>query len=335
MPIRILLRTTYRRLLDAVRERDQLRSERTANDEAVRRALEERDRALNALAEVEKEYRQHVANQEALVEERVTERIAEMNVSRRRFEQLAEARNELVELMISKLTSLARRFARESVETRHNRGLLILLVDRRNIAAHNFSDFHEGQKEYLEHDEFRGIERIPHIFSPTAYNVLEYMGGKELRLNEEGDVLAYEERDGALLVDLCGVIYRTRQMVEGVRSYKVYSKVERLMDGGARHNAAIYASSLDEVLVSIAVSEETNHVTVFRDGRYVESYDPYTQKVVGRAEYFGQGVITDVRSEAVKEYESRPATTNELARPSDEPPRVRTEPSIVAVAPTR
>lgn len=292
MPICILLRRTYRRLLEAARERDRLRSEKVAWEQATQNALQERDEALKTLKKLEEEYRQYRANQEALIKERVDERIAEMNVSRRRFEQLAEARNELVDLMSRKLISLARRFAQESVETHHNRGLLILLVDRKNMSEHNFSDFHEGQKEYLEHEEFRGIDRIPHIFSPTAYQVLEYMGGKELRLNEEGDVLAYEERDGALLVDLCGVIYRTRQMIEGVRSYKVYSKVERLMNGGARHNAAIYASSLDEVLLSIVVSEETNRVTVFRDGRYVESYDPYTGRVIGREEYFCQGQTT-------------------------------------------
>jgi len=310
VPFCLLRRATYRRLLDAVRERDRLRAERNEHEKALRRALEERDRMREALEKLEAEYRQFKESQEALLEERVTARIAEMKVSRRRFEQLAEARNELVELMIRKLISLARTFARESVETRHNRGLLILLVDRKNIAAHNFSDFHEGQREYLDHEEFRGIERIPHIFSPVAYHVLEYMGGKELRLNRDGDVLSYEERDGAILVDLCGVIYRTRQMVEGVRSYKVYSKVERLMDGGARHNAAIYASSLDEVFVAIAVSEENNRVTVFRDGRFVESYDPYTDRVIGREEYFGQERSDPIRAESEKNAEESTCAEN-------------------------
>jgi hypothetical protein len=65
-------------------------------------------------------------------------------------------------------------------------------------------------------------------------------------------------------------------MVEGVRTYRVYDKVEQLHKGSAKHNAAIYASSLDEVMAAITISEETSEVTVFRDGRYIKSYDPYT-----------------------------------------------------------
>lgn len=282
MPFRILRYSTYERLLEAFRERDKLRGEREAYEESIRRLAadadvlrEERDKALCEVTDFEKR-----------VAEEVQARFAHMGVSRHRFEQLAADRAELVELYIERLYSLACRFAQDSIRTQHNRGLFILLVDRRNANPQNFSEFYEGQREYLDHEEFRGIERLPHIFSTFAYNLLEYMGGKELRLSKEGNVLGFEERDGALLVDLRGVIYQTRQMVEGVRSHKVYSKVERLMGGSARHNAAIYASSLDEVLVSIVVSEETNIVTIFRDGKYVEAYDPYEDAVITREEYF-------------------------------------------------
>ena len=73
-------------------------------------------------------------------------------------------------------------------------------------------------------------------------------------------------------------------MVEGVRTHRVFDKVERLHKGSARHNAAIYASSLDEVMVSIVISEETSEVTLFRDGRFIESYDPYTDQETSREE---------------------------------------------------
>ena len=164
----------------------------------------------------------------------------------------------------------------------------VLLVDRRNMDAHNFSDFHEGQAEYIERPNFQGIARAPHLFSPVCRDVLDYMGAKDTRFGPDGEIVGYEERDGAVLVDLQGIMYRSCQMVEGVRTHKVYSKVERLMKGSARHNAAIYASSLAEVLVSIVVSEETNQVTVFRDGKFVEVYDPHADAQVTREQYFGE-----------------------------------------------
>jgi hypothetical protein len=272
----VLWSATYRRLLDAARERDKLLRERDAYEESARRLAHERDRLEEELGRLPQR-----------VEAALDERVAAMNVSRRRFEQLAQDRQELVALYIEKLYALACRFAYDNVATGHSRGLLIILVDRQNADPRNFSAFHEGQQEYLEHDEFRGVERTPHIFSPVAGHILEYMGGKELRLNGAGNVLGYEERDGALLVDLRGVIYRTRQMVEGVESHKVNSRVERLMRGSARHSAAIYASALDEVLVAIVVSEETNHVTVFRDGKFLEAHDPHEARVITREEYFG------------------------------------------------
>jgi hypothetical protein len=61
--------------------------------------------------------------------------------------------------------------------------------------------------------------------------------------------------------------------------------VERLLKGSARHNAAIYASALGEVMVAIVVSEETSEVTLFRDGRFTKSYDPYTDVETLREAY--------------------------------------------------
>ena len=37
-------------------------------------------------------------------------------------------------------------------------------------------------------------------------------------------------------------------------------------------------------MVSIVISEETSEVTLFRDGRFIESYDPYTDKETPREE---------------------------------------------------
>ena len=285
MPIKIIRRSLYRKLLAAADERDRLREEEMRRDEAVAQLSRERDDLTSQLKQTKAEFDTYQTDSDEAVERRVAERLREMNISRRRFEQLAADRAEIVELCTERLYNMACRFSMQSAEAQENRGLFILLVDRRNMDPHNFSDFHEGQAEYLDHDEFRGLERMPQIFSPVAQQVLEYMGGKEMRLSREGEILGYEERDGAIIVDLRGVIHKTRQMVEGVRTHKVYSKVERLLTGSARHNAALYASSLDEVLIAIVVSEETNQVTLFRDGRFDRCYDPYEQRVITRDEY--------------------------------------------------
>ncbi|MEO2004411.1 MAG: hypothetical protein ABGY41_09945, partial [Candidatus Poribacteria bacterium] len=279
----------YRRLLQ---EREAaLRSgheqEKTAAAAATA-AAEARERLEQELAALRTDLRDQTERLDALVDKRVDDRIADMSISRRRFEQLAQDRAELVELLISRLYALSCWFAHDSAAEGSNRGLFMLLVDRRNMDQHNFSDFHEGQAEYIHRQDFQGIELAPHVFSPVTRNVLDYMGAKDVRLGRDGEIVGYEERDGAVLVDLQGMMYRSRQMVEGVRTHKVYSKVERLMKGSARHNAAIYASSLDEVLVSIVASEETNQVTVFRDGKFVETYDPHTDEQISREQYFGE-----------------------------------------------
>ena len=74
-------------------------------------------------------------------------------------------------------------------------------------------------------------------------------------------------------------------MVEGVRTHRVFDKVERHYIREAQDTMlAIYASSLDEVMVSIVISEETSEVTLFRDGRFMESYNPYTDQETLREE---------------------------------------------------
>ena len=299
VPIKLLLGSTFRRL---VSERDAARQQHREQEQASEELANkhetlngERDDLKKAHARLQEEHdalREEHAEQASrvddLVAKRVDDRISDMNISRRRFEQLADDRAELVELYISRLYALSCWFAQDSATDGSNRGLFILLVDRHNMDAHNFSDFHEGQAEYIERPNFQGIARAPHLFSPVCRDVLDYMGAKDTRFGPDGEIVGYEERDGAVLVDLQGIMYRSCQMVEGVRTHKVYSKVERLMKGSARHNAAIYASSLAEVLVSIVVSEETNQVTVFRDGKFVEVYDPHADAQVTREQYFGE-----------------------------------------------
>ena len=132
--------------------------------------------------------------------------------------------------------------------------------------------------------QYQGINQIPQIFSPKINEIFSYMGEKVILKDKSGEITGHEERDGAILVDLSGAAFRSRIMVEGVRTHRVYDKVERLQKGSARHNAAIYASSLDEIMVSIVISEETSEVTLFRDGRFIESYDPYADQETLREE---------------------------------------------------
>jgi hypothetical protein len=113
-------------------------------------------------------------------------------------------------------------------------------------------------------------------------------------------------------------------MVEGVRTHRVYEKVEALQKGSAKHNAGIFASSLDEVLAAIVVSEENSEVVLFRDGRFVKSYDPFTdtetlrhqqltqaqlQKEIGSAEVRALpevSVVENVEVEREDSYSSAP-----------------------------
>ncbi len=210
--------------------------------------------------------------------------IQEFGLSRTQIETLWADRLDLINLYIDKLYSLAKDFACANREMRKNRGLFLLLIDRRAMDQNNFSEFHDGQIEHLTEERYQGIGQIPQIFSPKIEEIFSYMGEKVILKDKSGEITGHEERDGAILIDLNGVVFRSRVMVEGVRTHRVFDKVERLHKGSARHNAAIYASALDEVLASIVISEETSEVTLFREGRFVESYDPYTDQGTLREE---------------------------------------------------
>lgn len=271
----------------------------------LRRQIKELEEKLNALTTEKDELEaRHQAEKSALTHqletlrqtaqdyEELQQRIAEdmvsvtkeLGLSSKQIETLWADRLDLVDLYIEKLYSLAKDFACANREMRKNRGLFLLLIDRRNMDADNFSEFHDGQIEHLTEEQYQGIAQRPQIFSPKINEIFSYMGEKVILKDKSGEITGHEERDGAILVDLSGIAFRSRIMVEGVRTHRVFDKVERLHKGSARHNAAIYASSLDEIMVSIVVSEETSEVTLFRDGRFIESYDPYTDQGTLREE---------------------------------------------------
>lgn len=248
---------------------------------------QEEKSALNQQLEVLQQTSQDYEQLQRRIAENVEGAAKEFGLSLKQIERLWADRLGLIELYIDKLYSLAKDFARTNREMRKNRGLLLLLIDRRNMDGDNFSEFYDGQMEHLTETGYQGINRIPQIFSSKINEIFSYMGEKITLRDKSGEITGQEERDGALLIDLNGVAFRSRIMVEGVRTHRVFDKVERLQKGSARHNAAIYASSLDEVMVSIVVSEETGEVTLFRDGRFIESYNPYTDQGISREEKVG------------------------------------------------
>ena len=271
----------------------------------LRRQIQELEEKLNALTtekddlearhQAEKSALNHqleTLRQTAQDHEELQRRIAEdmesvtreFGLSSTQIEALWADRLDLIDLYIDKLYSLAKDFARTNREMRKNRGLFLLLIDSRNMDADNFSEFHDGQIEHLTEEQYQGISQIPQIFSPKIDDIFSYMGEKVILKDKSGEITGHEERDGAILINLSGIAFRSRIMIEGVRTHRVFDKVERLHKGSARHNAAIYASSLEEVMASIVISEETSEVTLFRDGRFVESYDPYTDQGTLREE---------------------------------------------------
>jgi hypothetical protein len=244
---------------------------------------------LDVLKEKTQDYEALHAEHEKLKEtmgEHITDEIEraidELGFNREQIEKLWLDRADLVELYTEKLYSLARHFAVASKEMRKNRGLFLLLIDRRNMLEENFSEFYDGQTEHLTEPQYQGIDLLPHLFAPKIDEVLNYMGEKIALKDETGEITGYEERDGALLIDLRGCAVRSRIMVEGVRTYRVYDGVEALQKGSAKHNAAIYASSLEEVMVAIVISGENSEVTLFRNGRFIKSYNPYTDTEILR-----------------------------------------------------
>ena len=254
-------------------EKDELEARHQAEKSALNHQLE----TLRQTAQDHEELQRRIA-------EDIHSVTKELGLSSKQIETLWADRLDLVDLYIDKLYSLAKDFACANREMRKNRGLFLLLIDRRNMDGDNFSEFHDGQIEHLTEEQYQGINQLPQIFSPKIDEIFSYMGEKVILKDKSGEITGHEERDGAILVDLSGTAFRSRVMVEGVRTHRVFDKVERLHKGSARHNAAIYASSLDEVMVSIVISEETSEVTLFRDGRFIESYDPYTDQETSREE---------------------------------------------------
>ncbi len=254
-------------------EKDELEARHQAEKSALNHQLE----TLRQTAQDHEELQRRIAEDM----ESVTR---EFGLSSTQIEALWADRLDLIDLYIDKLYSLAKDFARTNREMRKNRGLFLLLIDRRNMDEDNFSEFHDGQIEHLTEEQYQGISQIPQIFSPKIDDIFSYMGEKVILKDKSGEITGHEERDGAILINLSGIAFRSRIMIEGVRTHRVFDKVERLHKGSARHNAAIYASSLEEVMASIVISEETSEVTLFRDGRFVESYDPYTDQGTLREE---------------------------------------------------
>ncbi len=248
--------------------------------------LEERSTNLTELSEnykvLETQLEEIKEQTKTDVDSVVEDTIKELGLNRTQVEKLQADRKDLIQLYINKLYSLSRHFAMSSRGMEKNRGLFVVLADYRNMVGNNFSEFHDGQLEHLDQSKYKGIDYLPHIFSTKVNEVLAFMGEKTFLRDETGKVTGHEERDGALLIDLQGVAFRTCMMVEGVRTYRVYQKVERLTKGSARHNAALYASSLDEVMAAIVVSEETSEVTLFIDGQFVKSFDPLTNNETTR-----------------------------------------------------
>ena len=290
----ILGRKRYQQLLDEPKRLRQQHKQLEANTkilekekedlkEEYRRERENREAQLEELRHQAKDYESLQARLQKLKEdvevqiaEGIEAGVTELGFNPSQIETLWADRTDLIELYFERLYSLAKQFAMSNKEMRKSRGLFLLLVDQRNMISENFSEFHQGQTEYLTQGKYKGIDRLPHVFSSSIDEVLSYMGEKVAIKDESGETTGYEERDGALLINLKGFAFRSCIMVEGVRTHRVYEKVESLLKGSAKHNAGIYASSLDEVLAAIVVSEENSEVVVFRDGRFVKNYNPFT-----------------------------------------------------------
>ncbi len=272
-----------------------LEKEKEDLKETHRREREDFQTQLDKLRNQARDYEslqtrlQKLRDQEEIqITEGINARIKELKFDPSHVETLWEDRTDLIELYLNRLYSLAKQFAISNKEMKMSRGLFLLLVDERNIVSDNFSEFHDGQTEHLAEKKYEEINQLPHIFSSNIDAVLNYMGDKVAIRVEGGETTGYEERDGALLINLKGSAFRSCVMVEGVRTHRVYEGVEALQKGSAKHNAAIYASSLDEVLGAIVVSEEDSEVVIFRNGRFVKHYDPFTNTEIRREQRLAQ-----------------------------------------------
>ncbi|MYE91446.1 hypothetical protein F4X33_20900 [Candidatus Poribacteria bacterium] len=304
---RILGRTQHQHLINQQKNlrrqvqelEEKLKTLATEQDELEARHQAEKSALNHQLETLRQTAQDHDDLQQRIAED--VERVAgEFGLSSKQIEKLWADRLDLIDLYADKLYLLAKDFAYANREMRKNRGLFLLLIDRRNMDEDNFSEFHDAQIEHLTEEQYQGLSQLPQIFSSKINDIFRYMGEKVILKDKSGEITGHEERDGAILIDLSGLAFRSRVMVEGVRTHRVFDKVERLHKGSARHNAAIYASSLDEVMVSIVVSEETSEVTLFRDGRFIESYDPYTD----------QGTLREEKVVPMKRKDSSEETTD-------------------------
>jgi len=292
---KILSSKEYKELYDENRENRQKAQEYEMELSALQATNSDLTERVNDLEQYERDYDELKEKFEQLKEKterdlnrEIEKRMKELGIDIDRFEQLWADREDLIGLYIEKLYSLANHFTKKSKGLKKNRGLFIILADEQNLVDDNFSVFHEGQEEHLGEELYEGIDNLPSIFSPQIDDVLDYMGEKIEVTDDEGKVISHLERDGALLIDLKGLAFRSCMMVEGVRTHKVYTKVEPLREGNAKHNAAIYASSLNEVMAVVVVSEETSKVTLFRDGKFIRSFDPNSETEETRTEVFDE-----------------------------------------------
>ena len=327
---RILSSKAAKELYNENRENRQKAQEYEMELSALQATNSDLSEKVNELEQYERDYEELREKYEQLREKteldlnrEIEKRMKELGINIDRFEQLWADREDLIELYIEKLYALARHFTMKSKELKKNRGLFIILADEQNLVDANFSVFHEGQEEHLEEECYEGIDNLPSIFSPKVDDVLDYMGEKIEVTDEEGKIIAHLERDGSLLINLRGLAFRSCLMVEGVRTHKVYNKVEPLKEGNAKHNAALYASSLDEVMAVVVVSEETSKVTLFRDGKFIKSYDPNTETEETRAEVFGEEVddkkVISMKERLTDVFDSAKTTEPTEMQPEEQP----------------
>ena len=295
-------------------QEDHLNQELYKKDELLEERLINLKKMGQDFQDLEEEYRIVQEESEANRAERIELTIQDLGMSHDQIKKLWSDRTQLIDMYIDKLYSLAKHFAKTSKGLQKNRGLFLVLADYRNMEGSNFSEFHYGQEEHLEQEIYEGIDQLPHLFSAKISEVLAYMGEKTIIKDKSGKITGHEERDGSLLINLQGVAFRSCMMVEGVRTFRVYDRVDQLQKGSSRHNAAIYASSLAEVMASIVVSEENSEVTLFIDGKFFKRYDPHLDIEITQE----QVLETEIAEEKLELIESEMAFQDDEAEAVEE-----------------
>jgi DNA integrity scanning protein DisA with diadenylate cyclase activity len=77
-----------------------------------------------------------------------------------------------------------------------------------------------------------------------------------------------KDYDGAVLIDRTGQLLGARVYVE-VTKPNIDHEVQ-----GTRHLAAVSGSTLEEVISTIALSQTTNKVTMYKKGKQEDIYEP-------------------------------------------------------------